>query len=70
MFVYVEFQIAPAGTRFRVPATAIVARAQGTQVVTIAEGNKLHFQDVVLGRDFAHPGARPDHDASAIRIMR
>jgi RND family efflux transporter MFP subunit len=52
MFVYVDLNIAPGGSRFRVPATAVVFDARGTQVVTVAAGNKLHFQPVVLGRDF------------------
>ena len=52
MFVYVAFKIAPSGTRWRVPATAVVFNAQGTRVVIVGEGNKLHFQDVELGRDF------------------
>ena len=52
MFVYVSFRIAPSGTRWRLPATAVVIDADGTRVVTIAEGNKLHYQPVTLGRDF------------------
>jgi RND family efflux transporter MFP subunit len=52
MFVYVDFEIAPAGTRFRVPATAVVVSARGTEVVVVANGGELHFQPVVLGRDF------------------
>jgi RND family efflux transporter MFP subunit len=52
MFVYVSFRIAPSGTRWRLPATAVVIDADGTRVVTIADGNKLHFQPVTLGRDF------------------
>lgn len=52
MFVYVAFTIGPSGTRWRVPATALVFDAKGTRVVTVAAGNKLHFQPVVLGRDF------------------
>jgi len=52
MFVYVEFKIAPSGTRWRVPATAVIFNAQGTRVAIVGPGNKLHFQDVVLGRDF------------------
>jgi RND family efflux transporter MFP subunit len=52
MFVYVNFMIAPSGTRWRVPATAVIFDAQGTRVVIVGEGNKLHFQNVVLGRDF------------------
>jgi multidrug efflux pump subunit AcrA (membrane-fusion protein) len=50
-FVYVDFKIGPAGTRWRVPATAMIFNAQGTRVVIVGAGNKLHFQDVVVGRD-------------------
>ena len=52
MFVYVDFQIAPTGTRWRVPATAVVFDAQGTRVATVAQGNVIRFQHVELGRDF------------------
>lgn len=52
MFVYVAFKIGPSGTRWRVPATAVVVNAKGTRVAVVGSGNKLHFQNVVLGRDF------------------
>jgi multidrug efflux pump subunit AcrA (membrane-fusion protein) len=52
MFVYVGFTIVPSGTRWRVPATAVVSDADGTRVVTVGGGHALHFQPVVLGRDF------------------
>src|SRR5256885_3814320 len=52
MFVYVNFKIAPAGTRWRVPATAVIFNAQGAQVAVVGSGNKLRFQEVVVGRDF------------------
>jgi multidrug efflux pump subunit AcrA (membrane-fusion protein) len=51
MFVYVDFTISPSGTRWRVPATAMIFNAQGTRVAIVGAGNKLHFQDVVVGRD-------------------
>jgi len=51
MFVYVDFEIGPSGTRWRIPSTALVFNAQGTRVVLVGAGNKLHFQEVVLGRD-------------------
>ena len=41
-----------AGTHWRVPATAVIFNAQGTRVAIVGTGDKLHFQDVVLGRDF------------------
>ncbi|HVQ12277.1 MAG TPA: efflux RND transporter periplasmic adaptor subunit, partial [Vicinamibacterales bacterium] len=52
MFVYVGFTIGTSGIRWRVPATAVVFDAEGTRVVTVGAGNALHFQPVVLGRDF------------------
>jgi len=52
MFVYVAFKIGPSGTHWRVPATAVIFNAQGTRVAIVGTTNKLHFQDVVLGRDF------------------
>jgi len=52
MFVYVGFAIRPAGSRWRVPATAVVIDAQGTRVATVGADGKVHFLPVVLGRDF------------------
>ena len=52
MFVYVDFQIAPSGTRWRLPATAVVFDTQGTRVATVGQGNVIRFQHVELGRDF------------------
>src|SRR5438094_772937 len=52
MFVYVTFKLAPSGTRWRVPATAVIFNAQGTRVAIVGAGNTLRFQMVVLGRDF------------------
>ncbi len=52
MFVYVSFKIGPSGTRWRVPSTAVIFNAQGTRVAIVGEGDKLHFQEVTLGRDF------------------
>jgi RND family efflux transporter MFP subunit len=51
MFVYAAFKISAAGTRWRVPATAAIFDAQGTRVVIVGPGNKLHYQPVVFGRD-------------------
>jgi RND family efflux transporter MFP subunit len=52
MFVYVTFNVAASGTRWRVPATAVIFDTQGTRVATIGPGNVIHFQKVTLGRDF------------------
>jgi RND family efflux transporter MFP subunit len=50
-FVYAIFKIGPSGTHWRLPASALIFNAQGTRVALVGEGNKLHFQPVVLGRD-------------------
>ena len=34
------------------PATAVIFNAQGTRVAIVGAGDTLHFQPVVLGRDF------------------
>jgi len=52
MFVYVNFKIGPSGTRWRVPSTAVIFNAQGTRLAIVGEADKLHFQEVTLGRDF------------------
>jgi RND family efflux transporter MFP subunit len=52
MFVYVTFKIAPSGTRWRVPATAVVFGAQGSRVAIVGPQNTIRFQSVELGRDF------------------
>ena len=51
MFVYVDFKIGLSGTHWRIPATAMIFNASGTRVAIVGAGNKLHFQDVVIGRD-------------------
>jgi RND family efflux transporter MFP subunit len=51
MFVYAAFKVSVAGTHWRVPATAAIFDAQGTRVVLVGPGNKLHYQPVVFGRD-------------------
>jgi RND family efflux transporter MFP subunit len=52
MFVYVTFKIGPSGTHWRVPSTAVMFDSRGTRVAIVGTGGKLHFQNVVLGRDF------------------
>jgi multidrug efflux pump subunit AcrA (membrane-fusion protein) len=36
----------------RIPATALVIRAEGPQVVTVTGDQKAHYQRVVIGRDY------------------
>ncbi len=52
MFVYVGFTINPSGSRWRVPATAVIIDAQGARVAAVSADGKVHFQPVVLGGDF------------------
>src|SRR5262249_5058416 len=52
MFVDVEFSVPPSGTRWRLPATAVLIDSHGTRVVIVGGDGRLHFQPVVLGRDF------------------
>ena len=51
MFVYVDFEVGLSGTRWRIPVTALLFDAEGTRVVLVGQGNKLHYQPVVVGRD-------------------
>jgi multidrug efflux system membrane fusion protein len=51
MYALVQFS----GTNqksIRVPAEALLIDAQGTRVVIVKADNKIHYQDVVLGRDY------------------
>jgi len=52
MFVYVTFKIAPSGTRWRIPATAVIFDGQGSRVAVVGPQDKVHFQPVEIGRDF------------------
>jgi hypothetical protein len=53
MFVYVTLKIAPAGTRWRVPATAVIFDAHGSRLALVeSPRNTIHFQKVEIGRDF------------------
>jgi RND family efflux transporter MFP subunit len=52
MFVYVTFNLAPSGTRWRVPATAVIFDAQGSRVAIVEPNDTIHFQTVEVGRDF------------------
>jgi RND family efflux transporter MFP subunit len=38
--------------KLRVPATALIVDAKGTRVVVVDSDNKIHFRNIVLGRDY------------------
>jgi RND family efflux transporter MFP subunit len=51
-FVYVAFEVPPAGQRWRLPATALIFNTDGTQLMTVGSDNRLHLRKVIVGRDF------------------
>jgi multidrug efflux pump subunit AcrA (membrane-fusion protein) len=51
-FIYVAMKIDPSGKRWNLPATALIFDTNGTQVMLVEPGGKLHIQKVVVGRDF------------------
>lgn len=52
MYATVTFGVALAEQQMRIPATALVIRADGPQVVTVTADQKAHYQKVVIGRDY------------------
>jgi multidrug efflux pump subunit AcrA (membrane-fusion protein) len=52
MYATVKFGVAQAEPSVRIPATALVIRADGPQVVTVTGDQKAHYQKVVIGRDY------------------
>lgn len=51
MYAQVKFSLAPADDIWMVPATALIARAAGPQVVTVRGDGIVHYLAVQLGRD-------------------
>src|SRR3989449_3168452 len=51
MYAQVKFSVVPADAVFVVPATALVVRTAGPQVITVRGDGTLHYLDVGLGRD-------------------
>jgi len=51
MYAQVKFGVVPADAVFVVPATALVVRTAGPQVITVRGDGTLHYLDVGLGRD-------------------
>jgi hypothetical protein len=50
--VRIDFKLAQPSVR--IPATALVIRSDGTQVVTVTKDQKARFQKVVIGRDYGN----------------
>ncbi len=51
MFTQVQFTVPAAGSGLRIPAIALIVRAEGTQVAQVVDG-KVRLTPVTLGRDF------------------
>ncbi len=51
MYAQVKFSVAPADAVWLVPATALVTRGAGPQVLSVRDDRTVHYQDVKLGRD-------------------
>lgn len=55
MFAQVKFQLTGLNqTAVLIPGSALLTRKEGTQVVTVRKDGKLHFENVVVGRDFGN----------------
>ena len=52
MYATVNFSIDRADPPLTVPASTLVINAQGTQVAAVTNNQTIHFQKVVLGRDY------------------
>jgi RND family efflux transporter MFP subunit len=51
-FVYITFKLSPVGRRWRLPATALIFDAAGTQLMLVGPDHRLQLQKVTVGRDF------------------
>src|SRR5882724_565952 len=51
MYAQVKFSLVPADDVWVIPATALIARAAGPQVVTVRGDGTVHYASVQLGRD-------------------
>src|SRR6058998_337654 len=51
MYAQVKFTVVPADAVWVVPATALIARAAGSQVITVGGDGIVHYLGVQLGRD-------------------
>jgi multidrug efflux pump subunit AcrA (membrane-fusion protein) len=54
MYATVRIDVKLAQPSVRIPATALVIRSEGTQVVTVTGDQKARFQKVVIGRDYGN----------------
>jgi len=54
MYATVNFGVQSPDPPVRVPATALIIRADGPQVAVVTNDQKVHYQKVVIGRDYGN----------------
>ena len=54
MYATVNFGVQSSDPPVRIPATALIIRAEGPQVAVVTRDQKVHFQKVVIGRDYGN----------------
>jgi multidrug efflux pump subunit AcrA (membrane-fusion protein) len=54
MYATVNFGVQAPDPPVRIPATALIIRGQGPQVAVVTNDQKVHFQNVVIGRDYGN----------------
>jgi multidrug efflux pump subunit AcrA (membrane-fusion protein) len=54
MYATTKLNVALAEPPIRIPATALIIRADGPQVVKVTRDQMAHFQKVVIGRDYGN----------------
>lgn len=54
MYATVNFGVQSSEPPVRIPATALIIRAEGPQVAVVTSDQKVHFQKVVIGRDYGN----------------
>jgi multidrug efflux pump subunit AcrA (membrane-fusion protein) len=54
MYATVNFGVQASEPPVRIPATALIFNKDGTQVAVVTSDQKVHFQKVVIGRDYGN----------------
>jgi multidrug efflux pump subunit AcrA (membrane-fusion protein) len=54
MYATVNFGVETPQPSLRIPATALIIRAAGPQVAVVTSDKKVHFEKVVIGRDYGN----------------
>ena len=52
MYATVNFGVLSPSPPIRIPATALIIRSDGPQVAVVSSDQKIHYQKVVIGRDY------------------